>query len=89
MHLVRVSSSGTRPRLACSTDLNDNSADLKILARMSKLSGQTGRDLLPIFTEANFALIPEPSTLLLTALTLVPLISTSRGFRRRRGQTRP
>jgi hypothetical protein len=56
---------------------------------MSKLSGQTGRDLLPIFTEANFALIPEPSTLLLTALTLVPLISTSRGFRRRRGQTRP
>jgi hypothetical protein len=52
------------PRLVYSTDLNDNTADLKILFRMTNLTGQTGRDTLPTFTAANFQITttPEPST---------------------------
>jgi len=54
------------PRLVFSTDLSDNTADLKVLARMTNLSGRS--DLLPTFTSSNFAMIPEPSSfLLLTA----------------------
>ena len=53
------------PRLVYSTDLSDNTADLKILFRMVNLSGQGGRDALPTFTAANFALVPEPSSYLL------------------------
>lgn len=51
------------PRLVFSTDLNDNTADLKILARMTNLTGQP--DALPTFTASNFATTPEPSSLLL------------------------
>jgi hypothetical protein len=57
------------PRLVYSTDLNDNTADLKILFRMTNLNGQPSRDAVPTFSAANFALIstvPEPSTLLTT-----------------------
>ena len=62
------------PRLVFSTDLNDNTADLKVLARLTNLSGQSGRDAFPLFTAANFATtttqvptevptqVPEPST---------------------------
>jgi len=55
------------PRLVFSEDLSSNAADLKILARMLNLNGQGGRDALPNFTSANFALTtsattPEPST---------------------------
>jgi hypothetical protein len=56
------------PRLVYSTDLGDNTADLKILARMINLSGQAGRDELASFTSANFALatpVPEPTSLAL------------------------
>jgi hypothetical protein len=60
------------PRLVFSTDLNDNTADLKILARMLNLTGASGRDALETFTASNFTLttdesstVPEPSTLLL------------------------
>jgi hypothetical protein len=53
------------PRLVFSTDLDDNTADLKILFRMTNLLGQPGRDAVPTFTASNFAFIPEPSTLLL------------------------
>jgi len=53
------------PRLVYSTDLSDSTADLKILARITNLAGQS--DALPTFTAANFAMIPEPSTLLLVA----------------------
>ena len=51
-------------RLVYSDDLSDNTADLKILARMLNLSGQAGIDALPTFTAANFELaqaVPEPS----------------------------
>jgi len=54
------------PRLVYSTDLNDNTADLKILARMTNLTGQSGA--LPSFSSANFAAVPEPATYGLLAL---------------------
>jgi hypothetical protein len=53
------------PRLVFSTDLSDNTADLKILARMLNLTGQDGRNAIPTFTAANFAItsaVPEPSS---------------------------
>jgi hypothetical protein len=55
------------PRLVFSTDLNDNTADLKILARMTNLTGQAGRDAIPTFTAANFDIttVPEPSSFFL------------------------
>lgn len=51
------------PRLVFSTDLNDNSADLKILFRMTNLVGQS--DALTAFTASNFAMVPEPSSFVL------------------------
>lgn len=57
------------PRLVFSTDLSDPTADLKIMARLTNLTGQAGRDQLASFGAGNFALIPEPSTL---ALLLLP-----------------
>ncbi len=54
------------PRLVFSTDLNDNTADLKILFRMTNLLGQP--DALPTFTASNFAFVPEPATLALLGL---------------------
>jgi hypothetical protein len=54
------------PRLVYSTDLSDNNADLRILARMLNLNGQNGRNALPSFTASNFAVTtstPEPSNL--------------------------
>jgi hypothetical protein len=73
------------PRLVFSTDLSDNTADLRVLARMTNLSGQAGRDLLPTFTAANFALVPEPSTL---SLVLAPLALWLAGLLVREGWLR-
>jgi len=62
------------PRLVFSTDLSDNNADLKILARMLNLTGQTGRNAMPTFTAANFDITttptptPEPSTFSMIAI---------------------
>lgn len=54
------------PRLVFSTDLDDATADLKVLARMVNLSGLAGRNQLVNFTAGNFAIsAPEPGTLLL------------------------
>ena len=57
-------------RLVFSTDLDDPNADLKVLARMTNLSGQVGRDAIPTFTAANFQIttVPEPATLSLMAV---------------------
>lgn len=73
------------PRLVYSTDLSDETADLKILARLTNLTGQAGRDVMPSFSAANFAVtqVPEPSSLLLMAGAGL-LGAGSRVFRRKR-----
>jgi len=72
------------PRLVFSTDLSDNTADLKILFRMVNLSGQAGRDAMPTFTADNFVIttIPEPSSL--TLMSAAGLIGACCWFVRRR-----
>lgn len=79
------------PRLVYSTDLDDATSDLKILARMTNLTGQGGRDALATFSSSNFVIlpeaIPEPSTvLLMTAAGL--LACTQVVHRARRDKTR-
>jgi hypothetical protein len=50
------------PRLVYSTNLDDNTADLKILFRMTNLVGDAGRDALAGFAAGNFVLVAEPSS---------------------------
>jgi PEP-CTERM motif len=77
------------PRLVFSTDLSDNTADLKIVARMVNLTGAPGRDAMQTFTASNFsfaqepAAVPEPTTLVLMGSGL---LAAARGIRRRRQQ---
>ena len=62
------------PRLVFSTDLSDNTADLKVLARMLNLNGANGRNELSNFSAANFTMtsgVPEPSSLTMMAFGLV------------------
>ena len=75
------------PRLVYSTDLNDNTADLKILFRMANLTGQGGRDAFPTFTASNFQIttVPEPSAVLM--ITSAGLLCAFRyALRRRRAR---
>jgi len=71
------------PRLVFSTDLNDNTADLKILFRMTNLAGQSGRDAMSTFTASNFEFttVPEPSAALL--MTMAALFAGACAWRRR------
>jgi hypothetical protein len=55
------------PRLVYSTDLSSTNSDLRILARILNLLGQTGRNTMPSFTAANFQIttttaVPEPAS---------------------------
>ena len=58
------------PRVVFSTDLSDSTADLKILFRMTNLTGQSGRDAMATFTASNFEFttVPEPSAALLMTM---------------------
>ena len=55
------------PRLVFSTNLNDNTSDLKVLARLQNLTGLSGQMQMANFEADNFRLqaVPEPGTLLL------------------------
>jgi hypothetical protein len=71
-----------------STDLSDENADLKVLARLLNLNGQAGRDALAGFSEGNFEAttatpVPEPTSFLLVASGIVAWIGRS-AFRRPR-----
>ena len=71
------------PRLVFSTDLNENTADLKILARMTNLAGDTSA--LATFTSSNFQMIPEPSSFILMTAAGV-LSACAYAVRRRRSR---
>jgi hypothetical protein len=74
------------PRLVYSTNLSDSTADLKILARMVNLSGQSGE--LANFSAANFRFltaVPEPAswTMLILGFGLVGGLARRNARRRR------
>jgi hypothetical protein len=83
-------------RLVYSTDLSDNTADLKILARMTNLTGQAGINALPTFSAANFnavnaqASVPEPSDLVMmsAAAALWAFSAALRRYRTKRAGLR-
>ncbi|GLC26900.1 PEP-CTERM sorting domain-containing protein [Roseisolibacter agri] len=77
------------PRLVFSTDLNDENADLRVLARLTNLSGQGGRDALATFSSANFAVavVPEPSSVLMLAAGLAAVGAHQAARRHRAGIT--
>lgn len=79
------------PELIYSDDLASNQADLKVLARLINLFGQTGIDSLSSFSAANFSLtsspsaVPEPSSVaLLGGAVAIIAISAVRKWNRAR-----
>lgn len=76
-------------RLVYSADLSDGTADLKILARMTNLSGAAGREAMAQFTAGNFAFaaapVPEPETFLLLGSGMALMA----GLRRRQTRRQP
>lgn len=61
------------PRLVFSTDLDVSTADLKIIARLTNLTGAAGRTALADFSADNFQVqaVPEPGTALLLTTGVV------------------
>ncbi len=73
-------------RLVYSTDLSDNTADLKVLARFTNLSGTSGQNAFPLFESDNFAVVttvPEPSSMLMASVGLAALFGAARLRRNR------
>jgi hypothetical protein len=73
-------------RLVYSTDLSTSTSDLKVLARLTNLTGQTGRDAFSTFTAANFqiaATVPEQGSPLILALAAAALLSGRAWFGRK------
>jgi hypothetical protein len=73
------------PRLVYSTDLSVNTSDLAVLARITNLSGQSGRDALATFTAANFQVstnVPEPASNLIYVIAAGALVAARYAFRR-------
>jgi hypothetical protein len=71
-------------RLVYSADLSDNTADLKILARMTNLTGTAGQEAMALFTSRNFTFaspVPEPATLLLLGSGMALMAGLRRGQR--------
>jgi hypothetical protein len=73
------------PRLVFSTNLSENTSDLKVLARFTNLEGQAGRDAMATITAANFAIVPEPSSFALLLAAAGFLAGGSRLRRRNQG----
>ena len=71
-------------RLVYSTDLNDNTADLKIVARMTNLSGQAGRTAMSTFSAANFQVnnVPDSGSALMLMLAVSAVMVGVRGLGR-------
>lgn len=70
-------------RLVFSTDLSDATADLKVLARLTNFTGQTGRDLMANISSSNFSVqeasaVPAPGTFLLFGLGIAAMGFLSR-----------
>jgi hypothetical protein len=71
------------PRLVYSTNLSDNTSDLKILARLTNFGGSDGRDALAGFTAQNFQIATVPdSSGGLTVLLALAAITGGRRFMR-------
>jgi hypothetical protein len=72
------------PRLVFSTNLDDNTADLKVLFRMTNLTGDAGRAAIPTFTKANFEIttVPLPSAILLLGSGLFRLWGARNKFKK-------
>lgn len=73
------------PRLVFSTDLSDNTADLKILFRLTNLGGQPGRDAIPTISASNFEItaVPEPSSFAMV-ISAAGILFVGRNMRRRK-----
>jgi hypothetical protein len=78
------------PRLVFSPDLSDPGSDLKVLFRLTNLTGDDGRNAMADFTAANFDFIPqdvtpvpEPATLFLLGSGTCYLLR--RAHRQKRG----
>lgn len=55
-------------RLVYSTNLDDSTADLSVLARITSPTGSDAIAALPLFAEGNFGIIPAPASGTLLAL---------------------
>lgn len=61
------------PRLVFSTDLSTPTADLKVLARFTGLTGDAGQAIMPEISAKNIGAVPEPASwaMMLTGFGLV------------------